>query len=134
MNKLCKVCGRTCSAELMQCPACRSSEFVGQTSHIDAYKAAQLEGLTATELQETEQQISDLSRFPTRFERPLFLLGIGSFGVFWLLPKALGHLALLIGVLAFAVSLLLSRIIDATEHLQAKAQALREKSKANAKP
>ena len=123
MNKLCKVCGRTYPDEVMRCPACRSSEFVGQTSHIDAHKAAQREISRAAELQEIEQQISDLSSFPIRLERPL---GLGSFGMFWLLPKALGNLALLVGGLALGISLFLSRTNSATKHLQTKAQALRE--------
>ncbi|RYZ86760.1 MAG: hypothetical protein EOP06_13890 [Proteobacteria bacterium] len=127
MNKLCQVCGRTSSEEVMQCPACRSTEFVGQPSQIEAYKAGQRENSSATELRDIEQQISDLSSFPIRLERPLFFIGIGSFGVFFLLPKALGSLALVIGGLALAFSLFLSRTNDATKHLQAKAEALRQK-------
>lgn len=132
MNKLCKVCGRTCPDEVMQCPACRSSEFVGKTSHIDAYKAAQQARSMAAELLEIEQQISDLSTFPIRLERPLFFLGIGSLGVFLLFPKALGHVALFVGGIALAISLFLSRTNDTRKHLQDKAQALRQKSKADA--
>jgi len=132
MNKLCKVCGRIYPDEVMQCPACRSSEFVGKTSHIDASKAAQQERSRASELLEIEQQISDQSSFPIRLERPLFFLGIGSFCMFLLLPKALGHVALFIGGIALAISLFLSRTNDDRKHLQDKAQALRQKCKADA--
>lgn len=128
MNKICKVCGRTCADEVMQCPACRSTEFVGRQSRIDAYKVAQQEKSSAAELEEIEQQIDDLSSFPIRWEGPLFFIGIGSCVVFLLLPRALGNLAAVIGGFAFAISLFLSRTKDTMKRLQAKAQALRKTS------
>ena len=127
MNKTCKVCGRTCSTEDMQCPSCRSQEFEGHASHIEAYAKAQSNQARANKLQEVEHQIGDLSSLPVQWERPLFYVGIGSLALFFLLPKVLGKAALVIGGIAFALSLLLSRSQEASKHLEAKAEKLRRK-------
>jgi hypothetical protein len=129
MNKLSKVCGRTCLDEAMQCPACRSAEFVGHHSHIDAYKTAQQVKSSTAKLEKIEQQISDMSSFPIQLERPLFFIGIASFGLAMLLPRALSNLAAVISGFALAISLFLSRTNDTTKHLQAKAKAIRETAK-----
>lgn len=102
MNKPCKVCSRTCSDDALQCPAGRSSEFVGEPSHIEAYKAAQRRNLSAAELQEIKQQISELSSFPIQLKRPYFsrdrcilvaAQGPGSFGPCGWRPRLCGFAA-----------------------------------------
>ena len=126
MNKTCKVCGRTCAKEDMQCLSCRSREFEGQPSPTEAYKAAQSSKAKLNKLQDVEQQVDDLSSFPLQWERPLAYVGLISLGLFFLLPKVLGKAALIIGGFAFGISLFLSRVRDTSHRLETKADRLRK--------
>ena len=126
MTKTCKVCGRECSIEALQCASCRASEFHGQPSRVESYKAKQHDHAKSAKLRAIELQIDDLSSYPLNWERPLVFVAVACGILYLVLPQGIANIVLAAGGLSLGASVWLSRTNDTVKRLLNKARDLRE--------
>lgn len=127
MFKVCRVCGRNCPEDALQCSACRSSEFKGQPSSIEEYKLAQKQRIRLQSVRELENASSDLSRYPFNLGWPLFIFGAVLVVVGVVFSGALGAAVIIIGSIFIALSSLLSRFEFMKVTLDRRIKRIRQK-------